>query len=383
MRSPAAEVDVAILGGGLAGLSLAIALIARAVTPPRIAILEARDHYIDDRVWCRFDGAPTLFPRADVMRYHRARIALPGRTRTHQLARAYVRVDAGRLYADAAERLTANARCQLVLATPVSAVHSDDDGVTVSSTAGTVRARLVVDTRPSPLAGIDVWQRFTGYRIHVDRPTFDPDEVTLMDFAASDGRGVRFMYLVPFDAHSALVEDTWFTTLDADLPAVRPAVEAYLSTRFGVHRFDVSASERGALPMGQVVRADGGRAPSPRILKLGVAAGDIRAATGYAFDTIQRRALSMADALLAALIDDRAPGPLAPAFGARTRWMDRVFLKAVARDPGAAPAWFAALFERVPIERLTRFLIDGGRAGDALAVMRALPARPFASAAFG
>ncbi|MDZ7713393.1 MAG: hypothetical protein U5L06_09905 [Rhodovibrio sp.] len=81
---------------------------------------------------------------------------------------------------------------------------------------------------------------------------------------------------------------------------------------------------------------------------------------------------------VAALARDAAAGrPRARAMrGAGTDWLDRVFLSRLVRAPDAGPALLARLFDRVPPERLVRFLMERGGPLDHLAVMTALPTLP-------
>jgi lycopene beta-cyclase len=62
--------------------------------------------------------------------------------------------------------------------------------------------------------------------------------------------------------------------------------------------------------------------------------------------------------------------------GAGTDWLDRVFLSRLVRAPEAGPELLARLFERVPPERLVRFLMERGGPLDHLSVMSALPTLP-------
>jgi lycopene beta-cyclase len=190
----------------------------------------------------------------------------------------------------------------------------------------------------------------------------------------SDVRGLNFMYVLPMSPQRALIEDTWFTPPTTGLPDARAAIASYLRDHFGVTRHRVLREEQGCLPMGAQSH---GRAVPSRVLRLGLAAGDIRVATGYAYDAIQRRVASMLDTLDLALTTGMPVTAPAPAFSTFVRWMDDVFMRAAHRRPDQLATWMAGLFERVPIARLQRFLHDGGSAVDRAAVIAALPPPPF------
>jgi hypothetical protein len=54
-------------------------------------------------------------------------------------------------------------------------------------------------------------------------------------------------------------------------------------------------------------------------------------------------------------------------------WMDKVFLRAIAKNPAIAPQLFLALAREVSTESLLRFLTDKPTTRDLLSIMLALP----------
>src|SRR5690606_34044503 len=114
-------------------------------------------------------------------------------------------------------------------------------------------------------------------------------------------------------------------------------------------------------------------APSPRVLRIGLAGGLARPATGYAFLAIQRHARALARRLR----ETEVPAP-PRVRSRRTVALDRIFLSHLARHPEAAPSLFVRLFDRVPPDTLARFLSEEGSIADEARVMAALPPLPFA-----
>ena len=193
-----------------------------------------------------------------------------------------------------------------------------------------------------------------------------------MHFRRGHSDGVDFLYVLPFAVDRALVEVTSF----ARTAPSRAAMQAWLDAEIdalepGGH--DVVRTEAGALPMEVGFRA----AAQPGTVHMGLAGGAARPATGYAFQRIQ----AQADTLAGHLIAGRPP--VLPRDGAALAWMDAIFLKVLATWPARGPALFEALFGRVGPDRLERFLSGSTRADDRLAVITALPPRPFLAAATG
>jgi lycopene beta-cyclase len=57
--------------------------------------------------------------------------------------------------------------------------------------------------------------------------------------------------------------------------------------------------------------------------------------------------------------------------------MDALFLNVIRRRPALAPQLFLQLFRHAPADRLERFLAGSTASTDRLAVIAALPPRPF------
>lgn len=366
--------DIIIVGAGLAGLSLAVG-IAR---DPRfrgrsVALFDSRRRYTEDRTWCRFEASPDPFEDCVAQRYGRARVGFDGTPgRELVLAYPYARIDALALYRTASARVVAAGQ-RLQLDTTIRSVEEETDAVRVITSTGVHAAPLVVDTRPDPVCGSAMSQRFVGRVVEVDEPVFDPGVCDLMHHMRADHRGLNFMYVLPLAPTRALIEDTWFTPPETTLPDPNAAISRFMRVRYGVDAHRVVREERGCLPMGAHPRAP---APS-RVVRFGVGAGDIRVATGYAYDAIQRRVVPLLDALDAALLSAAPAVAPAPAFSPFVRWMDEIFMRAARRHPADLANWMWALFDRVPIARMQRFLHDGGSVCDRAAVIATLPPLPF------
>ena len=92
------EVDVTILGGGAAGLSLASALVASDTPPETIRIVEPRTAYQRDRTWCFWDHEAPLHPEAIAHRWPAWNVRYGGRTARRSGRYDYVEIPANRFY---------------------------------------------------------------------------------------------------------------------------------------------------------------------------------------------------------------------------------------------------------------------------------------------
>lgn len=388
MNSPTVtlDADVIIAGAGLSGLSLAVALLdaglpesARVVLIDPRAILDG-----DDRTWCYFDAAPHPFEAAVAHRWKRWRVRNGGAEVVRSAAGiTYCHIPGPRFYAHALARLdAAGARVRLILGTAVASLDDRGDHVEVHTSAGILRARLAMDSRPPRLTDatrsntgtrlatdghVRLLQHFRGRVVHAPTPAFDVDVATLMDFDVSQEHGIHFAYVLPFDAHTALVESTFFTERLLPEPVYERAIDAWLAARLPRHEFTTRSHEHGVIPM---TTEPFDAWPSPRVVRIGTAGGHAKSSTGYAFLAVQRFARDFAPRIVTALrAGTHAEPPMVRR--ARTTALDTVFLSYLRRYPEHAPSTFFRLFERVPPAVLVRFLSDTGSVADDLRVMRA------------
>lgn len=368
--------DIAIVGAGAAGLSLAWHLMERGLRGRRVLLLEPRLRYERDRTFCFFSGERSLSghrnPFEDLASHRWSRWRVRGEggwiVRTGE-GLAYQHLPADAFYERVIARIERTSGVELRLGARVLAVR-EHTGELVTDT-GTVRAGIVFDSRPRPTPHdpdeITLLQHFEGWHVRADRDVFDPDTATLMDFAVPQDHGIHFFYVLPYGVRDALVEATWFGARPLDDAAYQEAIERYLRLQLGLSAWDVTDRERGVIPMTTSV-------PPPRIgrcYRIGLSGGMAKPSTGYAFQSIQRYSAAIAERLER----DSLPEPPSPR-GWRSLMLDRVFLSYLVRYPERAPATFARLFERVEPRLLARFLSDRASAADSVAVMRALPFLP-------
>jgi len=387
-RSRAA--DYLIIGAGCSGLSLAVHLIESGACArgKRIVIVDPRTSFERDRTWCSFHVMRHPFERAISQRWSRWTVRARGRSiERSSRAHSYEHVPADAFYALALEKIrAAGDAIELRLGERVDVLEERDrEGHVVARTdRGELGAKLAFDSRPSLAATTEpgevrLLQHFVGHVVRAPTDAFDPDVATLMDFDVTQERGIHFMYVLPFDAKTALVEATWFTrAVHADDATYTGAIEAYLRERHHVGVCEVVHRERGVLPMTTerlLVRAPGAR----RVYRIGLAGGLAKPSTGYAFLAIQRFSRALA-AKLGRAREDEAPEPplVRPR---RSERLDRIFVGYLDRHPEGAPGVLFDLFDRVPADVVARFLSDAGTVADDLRVMKAMPALPLVAEA--
>jgi lycopene beta-cyclase len=336
-----------ILGAGLGGLALADALLDEDVAGP-VVLLDRRTTWPRDRTWCFWD-VDVPYAGLATHRWAEWEVVTSEGTAVQQSDRhAYLRLPADRFYAHVLERLGRDPRVEVRTGVTVASeaeAQAHLPGATVHDARGPVLPP------PGGLA-----QRFLGLEVKTEVPRFTPGRATLMDFRVSQDGGLHFMYVLPFSAREALVEDTWFAVEPVDEARHRAEIAAWIGGSFAVRH-----EERGVLPMTAAA--------------VGAATvGGLRPSSGYAFARTVRHARALARATAR---DDPRPRPGT----ARWDWLDAVFLRALDADPAAFPERFRRLVARTPAGAFARFMTDASTVVDEAAVVAALPKVPFARAA--
>jgi len=340
---------------------------------------------VHDRTWCFWNVLPNPFEDCVSRRWRMWSVAGPTRhVDRSSPGLTYDHLPADLFYDRAQDLLGADPNVELRLGVRVDRLEQQGELVRAWTDSGELRARLALDSRPRPVeyqrqSDLDsrwpcLLQHFHGETIRTDTDVFDPDVATVMDFRVSQDRGIHFVYLLPFDARTALVEDTYFADEPRPIETYAEEIAGYVRTRYGVDRYQVLHAETGAIPMDTRPTPACG---APRILNIGIRGGAARPSTGYAFLAIQRNASALTKRLTMWASDPtRDPPEPPPHYSPRSAWLDRVFLSHLVRRPERAPELFLSMFERVPPDALARFLFDGGSLADDFRVMSALPFAP-------
>jgi lycopene beta-cyclase len=305
------DCDVAIVGGGLAGGLIALALAARR---PEVAVrlFETGPALGGNRRWSWFATDLSRHGRALMRRLPLTRwddgyeVRFPGERRL--IDTRYRSLSSADFAAALDQQL---AKGTMRLNCPVASL--DAAGVTL---AGGERfgARAVIDCRgfaPTPhLAG--GWQVFLGRYVRTDRP-HGVKRPIIMDATVGQTHDFRFVYVLPFGERELLIEDTYYQhngTLD-ELAANR-RLDRYAGKNGW--EGELLASERGVLPVisGGDFAAWQAERKIDGVGRAGAHAGFLHPLTGYTLPFAVDTALAVANAAdlagpeLAALLEERA-----------------------------------------------------------------------------
>ena len=234
---------------------------------------------------------------------------------------------------------------------------------------------FVFDSRSPRTHSACLTQEFIGQTITLEKPLFDQDIVTLMDFRCDQSEGIHFIYILPFSSREALIESTRISLFQCSKEFYKNAINLYLKENLGSVRFKIVAEEYGKIPMGKLEKFE------EKYLGIGNNGGCIRASSGYAFNAIQKQAQSIAKKITNG--ESINTQNQIPATSSRfEKKLDSIFLMALAKQPKRASEYFIKISKRLEGDEFARFMSGNASKMVLLKLICALPIVPFLQAWF-
>ncbi len=216
-------------------------------------------------------------------------------------------------------------------------------------------------------------QHFKGWLIKTEEACFDAEKATFMDFRISQEHGTTFMYMLPVANNKALLEYTLFTEDLIDQSEYDTALKKYIKEHLKIDHYTIEHEEFGIIPMTNVQfpQEDG------HIVYIGIAGGQAKASSGYAFKFIQKRTSSIIKAL-------KNGGSLtASSFNStKGHLYDSTLLRVLHERSLNGDEIFASIFKKNKAADVLAFLDNESSLFTDLKIMNSVPTRIFLPAAF-
>lgn len=373
------QFDYIICGGGMAGLSLAYYLKKSKLADKSILIIEPKDKNTNDRTWAFWEKIPNAFEAILYRKWDTVQlIDAEGNTQTLDMGGYQYKLLRGiDFYTFVTGELKKHEGIEW-LKESVKTIKEDIDGAIIETNNGqSLKATFVFDsTYPLNLTlkyNHNLLQHFKGYVIQTEKPCFNPAHPIMMNFNIEQKGECRFIYVLPFDEHRALVEYTLFSETLLDKQEYDAELKKYIGEQLGLSDYKILEEEFGIIPMSDVATQE---FPNEHIIRIGTAGGYTNAATGYTFQHTQRKLKRLVDAL------EKTGSPKTEEnwFHNRFKFYASVLLNVLEQKRHPAADIFAQLYSKNPPARVFSFLDGDTNLWEELKLMNTTPKLKFLTA---
>ncbi len=349
--------DFIICGGGMSGLSLAYYLQKSNLGSKSILIVEPQEKNKNDRTWAFWESGKSTFESILYKKWNAVNF--------RDAANKIQKLDIGNyqykllrgidFYDFVATELCKSPNIQFIKDSVISIEDSTEYAVVKTNSGQTFQADFVFDSTYKLKLNIpenhNLLQHFKGLVIRTQKAIFDPNLPEMMDFGIEQYNECRFMYVLPFDEHTAIVEYTLFTEKLLEEKEYDAELKKYISEKLQITDYEVIEDEFGIIPMSDEATKE---FPSKHIVRIGTSGGYTNPATGYTFQNTQKRLKAIVERL------EKTGSPII-----KTSWFQRrfffyasVLLNVLEQKRLPAAEVFARLYERNQASQIFKFL-DG------------------------
>lgn len=357
------DYDIAVLGGGLAGLSTLYHLAnAGKLKGKSVLLVDAEGKKSShDRTWSFWETEPGPFEDLVFHKWHTVTVHDAKRNLSCNLGPfTYKLIKSSDFYRHVNEVIDGQPEIERISGLAES-VEPIDDHVTFRLAGRTVTVGMVFSSIPLHLQPRQIQepyldQHFRGWFIRTDEECFDPKVAALMDFRTPQEGETRFFYVLPFAKNRAMVEIAIFSNNHLDKEAYDRQIAAYITKHWTRQPYEIEHEEMGNIPMTTYpfTRQTG------NLIYIGLRGGAARPSTGYTFYGLQRQLLE-----LAANFPASVPKP----WRTRDLLYDATILRILQDGTLPGSTVFTDLFERNPTPRLLSFLNGESSFAEELALM--------------
>ena len=214
-------------------------------------------------------------------------------------------------------------------------------------------------------------QHFIGWFVKTQKPVFNKDQATFMDFSVPQKGNTRFMYVLPFSENEALVEYTLFSETPLASEEYEIAIKQYLNEKLNCSDFQILEKEKGNIPM---TCYDFSQHNTNNVVRIGTAGGWSKASTGYTFYNTGKKTK--------ALINHLKKGRALNSFDKKRKfwYYDLLLLDILFKNNGRGQYIFETLFKNRPPQLIFKFLDEETSFWEDLKIISGCPKKEFIKA---
>ena len=371
------QFDYIIAGGGSAGLTLAFLLLEHENSKKNILIIDKDDKSVNDRTWCFWEKEVNLFENLVHNQWAKASFSSPSFNNIFELQPYSYKMIRGKDFYDFMKLELKKFKNLTWVTEKITQISSD--GIVKTSTEN-YKGGFVFNSTTGlknfsiPSKHVQFLQHFKGRFIQTEKPCFDPETMTYMDFRIDQKGDCRFGYVLPFSPNEALVEYTIFSEQLLQPEEYDKGLDDYLDNFLKIEDYKVLEDEFGVIPMTDF--------PFPVkdgcIINIGISGGFAKPSTGYTFLRSQHILKKMASNLA------KQKDPLADLPHQKKRFLkyDSTLLNVLKNGKHSGAQIFSDLFEKNGAQAVFKFLDEETNLAEEMKIMSSTPILAFGKAFF-
>lgn len=367
--------DFIIAGGGMAGLSLAYYLSQSSLGNRSILVIDKETKNRNDRTWCFWERGVGPFESIlcrtwDTVNFYGTTFSGP----LDMGAYRYKMLRGIDFYNHVRQTLANFPGIELRQATINRIADTPQGGFVIADDEPYIADFVFDSTFLLPLdqpENHNLLQHFKGWIITAERPCFDPAQPRMMDFRVEQQGDCRFLYVLPFDERTALVEYTIFNDRLLADDEYETSLRYYIDQHLNAGAYQISETEFGIIPMSDAPIT---KKPAEHIIRIGTSGGYTKPSTGYTFQRTQR----YLQELVLTMTVTGQPVRQKSWFKQRFKGLlDSVLLNVLQYHRHPADDIFTRLYERNPPSQIFKFLDEDTTLPEDLRIMSTVPLGPF------
>lgn len=192
-----------------------------------------------------------------------------------------------------------------------------------------------------------LYQHFKGWRIKTQYQTFDPEVFTMMDFRLKYKDSTSFTYVLPVSTTEALVEFTLFTPYLTGEEIYDQNLKNYIDNILKIKDYQIVETEKGVIPMTDFPFHNDS---TPKITKIGTGGSWVKGSTGYSFKHTEKKAVQIINNI------KKSADPGSGLINSLKRRYDSIFIDVLERNNELGEQIFTRLYSKNEINDIFLFL---------------------------
>lgn len=347
------QYDYIFTGSGLSALMTVYKMIlSQKFQTKSILLLDENAKQTNDRTWCFWEQKETLWENSISKKWNSVLFANADFKRNLELhPYQYNKIQGLDFYNQLLELIVNQKNIDFVQE-KVLAIEESESIVLVKTESQSYSCSQVFNSiyNPSLVTNQSKYpllqQHFVGWFIKTEKPIFNPEQATFMDFSVAQKGNTRFMYVLPTSETEALLEYTLFSKDLLSKEEYETKIENYIQ-ELGIQNYKIVEKEFGNIPM---TCYPFWKHNTQNVINIGTAGGWTKASTGFTFKNSDQKSTELVS-FLETQTDFRK-------FHKKTKfwWYDLLLLDILDQKNETGAAIFSALFQKGNAPLILKFL---------------------------